>query len=225
MARLLDLEKGELVLDLGCGKGETSIFLKKHHGVNIIAADLWTRADYLHKKFCERGYGSIIPLNLDASKPLPFAEDYFDAVFCMNALSFFGGKVETLTRLSSHLKKEGVFCVGGETLSEEFTAEQLENPPDVYNFAERVWEEDFLKLHSPRWWNRLFSEVEGLEVLSCGELPDGRIMYEDQIQHFQSEGYLGLDSKQAYELELLQIKYGRAHRPYMTIFTLAAQKK
>ena len=225
MARLLNLKRGELILDLGCGKGETSIFLTEHYGVNVIAVDLWTNVNYLHKKFSERGYRSIIPLNLDASKSLPFAENYFDAIFCMNSLSFFGGNVENLTRLFSHLKKDRIFCVGGETLSEEFTSEQLENPPKVYNFAENVWKEDFLKLHSPQWWNKLFNETEGIKVLSWGELPNGRIMYEDHIQHFQSDGYFGLDSKQAYELELRQIKYGRIHRPYMTIFTLAAQKK
>jgi SAM-dependent methyltransferase len=224
MVRLLNLKKRERVLDLGCGKGETSIFLTKHYDVDVIAVDLWSSANYLYEKFSKQGYDSIIPLNLDAKLQLPFAEQYFDAIFCMNSLSFFGGNVEALTRLSSHLKTGGIFCVGGETLSEEFTSEQLENPPEVYNFAKGVWEGDFLKLHSPVWWNILFNEVKGIEVLSWGELPNGRIMYEDQIQHSQSEGYLGLNAKQARDLELRQIQYGRNHEPYMTIYTLAAQK-
>ena len=199
MARLLELKRGEVVLDLGCGKGESSIFLAKHYGVKVFALDLWVNANTMFKHIIKSGLSDVIPLNLDASKPLPFAEEYFDAIFCMNSLSFFGGDLDTISRLSSHLKVDGVFCVGGETLNCEFSEDQLENPPQVYNFAEGVWEDDFLKLHSPPWWENLFTQVDGLEVFHCEELPDGRVMYEDQIQNSQSNGYLGLNRQQAYE--------------------------
>ena len=36
------LEPGMRVLDLGCGKGLSSIFLAKEFGVQVWAADLWT---------------------------------------------------------------------------------------------------------------------------------------------------------------------------------------
>ena len=35
------LERGMRVLDLGCGKGLTSLFLAKEAGVNVFATDLW----------------------------------------------------------------------------------------------------------------------------------------------------------------------------------------
>ena len=40
----LDLQPGMRVLDLGCGKWLTSIFLAKEFGVEVFATDLWISA-------------------------------------------------------------------------------------------------------------------------------------------------------------------------------------
>src|SRR5512141_1088491 len=91
MARTLSLHAGDSVLDLGCGKGETSIFLARHFGVKVVALDLWTSATFLDEKFTQRGDGDgILPLNLDVTQALPFAENTFDAIFCMNSFNFYG---------------------------------------------------------------------------------------------------------------------------------------
>jgi len=100
VVRTMDLRQGDIVLDLGCGRGETCIFLAKHFGARIVAVDLWTPATYLGDKFAARGYRQqITPLHLDVTHELPFAEGYFDAIFCMNSLSFYGGSVEFLHHL------------------------------------------------------------------------------------------------------------------------------
>lgn len=41
----LDLRPGMKVLDLGCGKAITSIFLAKEFGVTVFANDLWISAN------------------------------------------------------------------------------------------------------------------------------------------------------------------------------------
>jgi SAM-dependent methyltransferase len=202
MSREMNLKEDDIVLDLGCGRGESSIFLTKHFGVQVIAADLWI-----------------------ARKPLPFAEEYFDAIFCMNSLSFFGGDLETLNRLSTHLKQGGVFCVGGECMSEQFTPEQISHPPKVYSFVKGIWENDFLKLHSPPWWENLFERTAELEVVTCKELGDGITLFEEEILSSAPVGYLGLSPQQAREIEIRQIVYGQTNKPYMTIFLLTALKK
>ena len=82
MSRYLNLKKGDIILDLGCGRGESSIFLTKYFDVKVFAVDLWTSSTYLYQKIRKRGFRSkIILLNLDARKPLPFAHEYFDAIF------------------------------------------------------------------------------------------------------------------------------------------------
>ena len=105
MLRTLRLKPNDVVLDLGCGKGATSIFLAKHYGVRVVALDLWTSAEFLNEKFKTAGYADrISAIQMDATQPLPFPEDYFDAIFCMNSFNFYGGSLDFLKHLLKHLK-------------------------------------------------------------------------------------------------------------------------
>jgi SAM-dependent methyltransferase len=228
MVRTMGLRRGDIVLDLGCGKGTSSIFLAKEFGVRVIAVDLWIPATFLHDKFTGRGYrDQIVPLNLDVTGKLPFAEGYFDAIFCMNSLSFYGGSVEFLRHLLKHLKKGGQICVGMETLNEEFSPEALLRPPAVYDYhlpppheTVSVWEDDFSKMHSPAWWKQLFDESGLFEIAHCCELEDATILYEDlvlyQIEH-------DLDPEDV-RRSIDQLAYGRDNRPFKTLFVLTARK-
>src|SRR5512142_3582916 len=68
MARTLRLQPGDLVLDLGCGKGSSSVFLAKHYGVNVVALDLWTSAEFLKQKFSAHGLSDrITPIQMDVT--------------------------------------------------------------------------------------------------------------------------------------------------------------
>src|SRR5512135_3041481 len=79
MLRVLNLQPGQTVLDLGCGKGESSVYMAKHYGVQVKALDLWTSAEFLTEKFAERGVSSqTSAIQMDATRPLPYAEDEFD---------------------------------------------------------------------------------------------------------------------------------------------------
>ena len=90
MTRSMNLKESDIVLDLGCGKAVSSIFLAKHFGVKVVSVDLWISATELNQKVAERGLRHrIMPLRLDVTRGLPFAEDYFDAIFCMQAWHSF----------------------------------------------------------------------------------------------------------------------------------------
>jgi SAM-dependent methyltransferase len=226
LARELGLRPNSLVLDLGCGSAESSLYLADKSNVTVIAVDLWRDPADNARKVESRGHrGNVIPMWLDAAKPMPFAEEYFDAILCVNSLSFLGTDLEVVDRIARHLKKDGVFCSGGECLNEEFTPDQLANPPGVYDFAKQVWEEDFLILHSPGWWADHIAQSSELRLVSCRELEDGRRFYEEQALLTEPEGYFGLSPQQARELEIRQIEYGRERRPYMTVYQLVAKRK
>ena len=99
MARKMNLKKGDIVLDLGCGFGSASIFLTNTYGVTVISVDLWNSPELLNQRISKRQLkNSIIPLNIDITQNIPFAENYFDAIFCMNSLFLFGENVDFLKR-------------------------------------------------------------------------------------------------------------------------------
>ena len=228
MVRTMHLEKGDIVLDLGCGKGPTSIYLAKHFGVNVIAVDLWTSATFLNQKFTARGYRDlIVPLQIDVTKELPFAEDYFDAIFCMNSFNFYGGNVEFLHHLLNHLKVGGELCIGTEVLTDEFTEEQQRNPPSVYAFKlpppnehVNVFEDDFKKQHTPDWWSKLFENSGLLQVECCEELEDADVLYEELVRYEHKHNIDPFDV----EICLKQIEWGRTNHPRKSLFVLTAHK-
>jgi SAM-dependent methyltransferase len=226
LAKEVNLLPGSLVLDLGCGYAESSVYLADKFRAKVIAVDLWRDPSDNARRIESRGHkDNIIPLRLDASQPLPFAEEFFDAILCINNLNFYGTDIAAVDRIARHLKKDGTFCSGGECLNEEFTPDQTANPPSVYNFAQPVWEDDFLTSHSPGWWADHIDRSEELQLVSCKELEDGQRFYEEQALLTEPEGYFGLSPQQARELEIRQIEYGRENRPYMTIYQLVAKRK
>jgi SAM-dependent methyltransferase len=226
LAKELSLRPNSLVLDLGCGSAESSLYLADNFQARVIAADLWRDPADNARKIESRGHrGDVIPLRLDASKPLPFAEGYFDAILCVNNLNFYGTDIAVIDRIARHLRKGGMFCSGGECLNEEFTPDQVADPPAVYSFAQPVWEDDFLTSHSPGWWADHIARSDVLQLVSCKELEDGQRFYEEQALLTEPEGYFGLSAQQARELEIRQIEYGRENRPYMTVYQLVAKRK
>jgi SAM-dependent methyltransferase len=226
MAKTMDLKDGDIVLDLGCGRGATSMFLARHFGVKVVALDLWTSANDLNEKLVDRECrDSILPLNMDITKPLPFADGYFDAIFSMNSFSFLGGSVDFLRHLLKHLRQDGRLCVGSECFNEEFTPQEIESPPEVFAWelpsGDNVWDDDFSKQHSPVWWESLFRDSGLLEVLECGELEDGGILLEDAVL-YDIEHNIDLDDAKRY---IDQIIYGFENSPHQSIFIITARKR
>jgi len=228
MLRALDLQPGQTVLDLGCGKGESSVFLAKQDDVEVKALDLWTSADYLERKFAERGVGDrVTAIQMDATQPLPYADDEFDAIFCMNSFNFYGANPGFLPHLLKHLRQGGRLCIGSEVLSAEFTPEQLANPPIVYAFNlpppnehVNVFEGDFIKQHTPGWWRDFFQASGLMDVETCFELEDAESIYQEMVRYEYENNVDPFDV----QICLDQFDWGHAHQPHKSLFVLSARK-
>jgi SAM-dependent methyltransferase len=225
LAKELNLRPNSLVLDLGCGSAESSLYLADNYKARVVAVDLETDPTDNARKIAGQGHcADILPLKLDASRPLPFAEEYFDAILCMNNLNFYGTNIAVVDRIARHLKRGGVFCSGGECLNEEFTFFNDTATTEIYTFAKPVWEHDFLTSHSPGWWADHIADSHELQLVSCRELEDGPRFYEEQALLTEPGGYFGLSAEQARQLEIRQTEYGRENRPYMTVYQLVARR-
>ena len=127
-----------------------------------------------------------------------------------------------------HLKPGGQLCVGSEVLSDEFTAEQLRHPPEVYAFHlpppnehVDVFEGDFKKQHTPAWWCALFEHSGLLDVEHCAELDDADAIYEELVRYEYEHDLDPFDV----DMCLQQIEWGRTQRPRKTLFVVTASKR
>jgi SAM-dependent methyltransferase len=86
----LTLKPGMKVLDMGCGKGITSVFLAKEFGVTVFANDWWISATENLKRFEEAGVAErVFPIHAEAHA-LPYAEGFFDAAISIDSYQYFG---------------------------------------------------------------------------------------------------------------------------------------
>ena len=228
MLRTLRLKPHDLVLDLGCGKGATSVFMAKHYGIRVVALDLWTSAEYLNETFHAQGVAEhTCAIQMDATEPLPFPENHFNAMFCMNSFNFYGGSVAYLKHLLRYLKPGGQLCIGSEVLSAEFTDRQMENPPHVYAFKlpppnehVDVFHDDFVKQHTPNWWRDLFQSSGLLTVEHCRELEDADVIYEELVRYEHEHQIDPFDV----QICLEQIEWGKTHQPRKSLFVLTGSR-
>jgi len=90
LATALDLRPGMRVLDLGCGRASSSIFLCREFGVQVWAVDLWISAAENIQRIRDAGVeDGVFPLHADA-RSLPFAPHFFDAILCVDSFYYYG---------------------------------------------------------------------------------------------------------------------------------------
>src|ERR1039457_5438975 len=86
----LDLRAGMRVLDLGCGRASSSIFLRREFGVQVWATDLWIGASENLQRIRDADVeDGVFPLHADP-RSLPFAAGCFDAIVCVDSYYYFG---------------------------------------------------------------------------------------------------------------------------------------
>lgn len=103
----LPLSPGMRVLDLGCGKAMTSIFLARELDARVTAVDLWMDPDDNWRRVVDAGAEDrVCPLRAEAHA-LPFAAGYFDAVVSIDAYQYFGTDLLYLDYLGRFLRPGG----------------------------------------------------------------------------------------------------------------------
>jgi cyclopropane fatty-acyl-phospholipid synthase-like methyltransferase len=164
LAEHMPFEPGMRVLDLGCGRGGSSIFLAREFGVTVYAVDTMIRPDEIFEHVEAFGLADqVLPQHADARR-LPFPSHYFDAVVSIGAFQYFATENMYLTELSRFVRPGGRIGMVSEGLSRH-----IDGPPDYFSPS---WHHAFSLLHTPEWWRRHW-EREGFHVESADLLPDG----------------------------------------------------
>lgn len=158
----LDLQPGLRVLDLGCGKALSSVFLAREFGVQVWATDLWIGATENLARIREAGLEErIFPIHAEAHA-LPFAHGFFDAAISVDAYHYFGTADLYFSYFARFVKPGGQLGVIVPGLREEFVA-------GVPAHLAPYWNPDFWSFHSPAWW-RAHWERTGLATVTTADL-------------------------------------------------------
>ncbi|MEJ7607192.1 MAG: methyltransferase domain-containing protein [Bryobacteraceae bacterium] len=90
LSTAMDLRPGMRVLDLGCGRAMSSIFLRREFGVQVWATDLWFSPSENLQRIRDAGCDDgAYPILADA-RSLPFAADFFDAILSIDSFPYYG---------------------------------------------------------------------------------------------------------------------------------------
>ena len=209
MAEKMGLRKGMHILDLGCGNCASSIFLAKHYGVHVVAADLNIDPSNNCKRVEYAGVSELVnPMKIDAID-LPFEHDYFDTIFAMNSYLYFGTDNSYLPYLLKFLKRSGRICIAGPCYSHELTPD---TPKDLLESESNLY-------HSPDWWENHFEKSGLVNVLSCQEHLKGYEFWLDMIRWRIESG----DPKKDIYNDVIMLLSDK--KRFITYFMLTAQKQ
>lgn len=166
LCRDLVLKPGMRVLDLGSGHGATSVFLAREFGVDVVAADLWVKPTVATKTFTEAGVsGQVIAMKAEAHA-LPFGDNTFDAVVCIDAYEYFGTADSYLAYICKFLKPGGQIGVATPAMRRE-VRELGEIPEHIKSCV--GWEA--MAWHTADWW-RLHWSITGLVEVKSARLQE-----------------------------------------------------
>lgn len=167
LGEALVLRPGLRVLDLGCGRALSSIFLRRTFGVEVWAADLWFDPSENLRRIRDAGVADgVFPLRVDA-RVLPFAAEFFDAIVSIDSYFYYGTCDLYLNTLARHLKPGGTIGIAGVGLAHEIDGA-------VPDHLRAWWDQDRpWCLHSAAWWQRHWEKTGLLDVTTADDLPDG----------------------------------------------------
>lgn len=210
LAGELVLRPGMRVLDLGSGKGATSVFLAKEYGVNVWAADLWVDPTEAAANIASQHVDGVVTVKAEAHT-LPFAKGFFDAIVCVDAYEYFGTADNYLAYITSFLTPGGQLGVATPALTKEIR--DLGYIPD--HIKKLVgWEA--LAWHTADWWRFQWEVTELVEVTAARLQESGWadwLAWSQAVSEYRGERDGSLDMLEADQGEYLTFAILAARKP------------
>ena len=217
MARHLALGPRTRVLDIGCGRGQTSVMLALEFGAEVVSVDLWVNSRERQLLAQKAGVsGRVLALQGDMSRGLPHGTAAFDAIFAMQTLHSFGTRPGMLEYLAKLLKPGGRIVIGQTCFRKDPDA-----IPETFR-DDDGWNTEYSRYHSPDWWRALFLKGHHFNVDHCAEVLDGDIFWEDHVIYCGDRAGWSDDFMERHGWIIRHVDRSRTIEPHLTHFILTA---
>ncbi len=194
----MKLEPRMRVLDLGCGRALSSIFLAKEFGVSVWAADLWTKPAENWKRIQQAELTDrVFPLLVEAHT-MPFANGFFDAIVSFDAFHYFGTDDLYMGYCKQFIRTGGRLGIASPGVNEELTA-------GVPGHLRPYWEWEFCSFHSPDWWRNHWEKTGLVEVEVADSMPQGAKLWREWNELCAELGPPNWREAVAHEAEMLEV--------------------
>lgn len=166
LSQVLELQAGQRVLDLGCGKAISSIFLAREFQLQVWATDLWINASDNWQRICTANLQQqVFPIHAEAHT-LPFAHGFFDALLSFDAYHYFGTDDLYLGYVSQFVRPGGTIGIVVPGVLQELGDE-------VPAHLAPYWQWEWRSFHSPAWWQQHWEKTGLVKVERADAIPDG----------------------------------------------------
>ena len=197
LTQVMSLKSGMRVLDMGCGRAISSIFLAKEFDLQVWATDLWITASDNWQRVCAAGLPDrVFPIQAEAHA-LPFADGFFDAMASVDAYHYFGTDDLYPLYYSRFVKAGGQVGIVVPGLQHEFR--------DGLAHLAPYWSPELWSFHSPGWWRDHWWRTQLVEVEVADLIPRG---WEHWLKWLEVSAEQGLPTDER-EVEMLRVDAGR----------------
>ena len=211
----IDLAPGMRVLDMGCGKAISSIFLAREYNVQVWATDLWVSPPDNWRRIRDAGLEKQVhPIHAEAHA-LPYPEGFFDAIVSVNSYMYYGTDDLYLNYFVKFAKPRapiGVVVTGWQTEPHGPIPPHLAHKENGHVF----WEDECLTYHTLQWWRNHWHRTGEVDVLTADTLEDGWRVW---LQHEKAVEMTREDYTS--DVNILEADQGK----YLAIMRLIAKRK
>jgi SAM-dependent methyltransferase len=213
----MELKAGMRVLDMGCGKALSSIFLAREFGVKVWANDLWISPTENWERIREAGLeNQVCPIHAEAHE-LPYAAGFFDAIVSLDSYQYYGTDDLYLKYFQDFVRPGGQIGVVVAGLAQDFDGPVPEHLTRPRKDGSVFWSDDCWCFHKAEWWHNLWARTSLVDVEVADVQPDGWRLWLQYETACEEAGTLIFRS----EAETLEADAGR----YLAMIRMVGRKR